>query len=101
MKRAIFVSSHDETTLYVKAKYSGIPLLVQLIDGLPLVFFGKQKTAYLEVSTVLEWYRKEIAVLSPCKERTNYEEFLRLMEGHQQAFENQVRTQQQREMEPS
>ena len=50
-----------DSTLFVKAKYSGIHHLVIMCDGLPLTFFGEEKTDYMKVSEVIEWHEKELA----------------------------------------
>jgi hypothetical protein len=58
-KKPIVFLSKDGTP-YVKARDSGIALLVVLMDGLPLTFFGKEKTPYLTMQQVIDWHEKEI-----------------------------------------
>lgn len=45
--------------LYVKLAAVMAPLCA-LVDGLPLTFFGKGKTAYLTVERAIEWCREEM-----------------------------------------
>lgn len=57
--RPIFAVDADRQGIYVRLKSSGISPLVAMIDALPLIFFGKGKTAYLRVETALDWFEKE------------------------------------------
>ncbi len=66
--RIIFAVDQDSKGLYVKLRWSGISPLVAMIDGLSLTFFGKGKTAYLSVETVLDWFKNELR-LSPGSKR--------------------------------
>lgn len=55
-KTSIFVVSG--TTLYVRQE-AVMHYLCALIDGLPLTFFGKEKTAWLDIDTAIAWCKKE------------------------------------------
>ncbi len=57
-KKAIFAASPDGK-LFVKLAAVMTPM-VALCDALPLVFFGKEKTAYLNIDDAIEWCRKEM-----------------------------------------
>lgn len=60
-KSTIFVTDKHDRHLFVEAQSSGIPMIIIAIDGMKVVFFGKQKTPYLYVIDVIEWHQKEIA----------------------------------------
>jgi hypothetical protein len=45
---------------FIDAECSGIHPLVIQIDGLPLIYFGDEQTAYMRVQDVIDWHRKEI-----------------------------------------
>lgn len=57
-KPPVFFAATHDGRLFVKAAALMSPL-VYLIDGLPLVFFGGGKTAYLKIDVAIEWAKKE------------------------------------------
>jgi hypothetical protein len=57
-KRRAVLFAECEGKLYVKLQAVMSPLCA-LCDGLPLTFFGKGKTAYLDIDTAIDWCRKE------------------------------------------
>lgn len=59
-KGKAFAVSADGESLFVKSRKSGIPSLIAICDGLPLVKFGNEKTAYHRVTDVIDWYKKEL-----------------------------------------
>lgn len=61
--------------LYVKLKAIMHPLCA-MCDGLPVTFFGKEKTAYLDINTALEWCKKE----SEHHDKEKYAEMITIME---------------------
>ena len=67
-KQSIFATDKDSKKLYVVLKCVMTPL-VALIDGLPVTFFGKGKTAYIEVDAAIGWCEKEMAYHSAEKYR--------------------------------
>lgn len=67
--------------LYVEAMAVMSPL-IPLIDGLELMFFGREKRAYLTLEDAMEWCRKEREHHS----REKYDTMLAVMEK----FRNQV-----------
>ena len=57
-ENAIVFASDADGKLFVKVR-AVMNGLIPFIDGLPIVFFGKGKTAYLEIDTAIAWCRKE------------------------------------------
>jgi len=56
--------------------------VVALLDGLTLVFFGKQKTPFLKIDTAIEWCRKEREV----HDREKYDKMIAVMERAKAQF---------------
>ncbi len=52
--------------LFVKLKSLMHPMCA-LVDGLSITFFGKEKTAYLEIDRAIEWCHNEIKYSSDKK----------------------------------
>ncbi len=73
-KSTPFATSLDGR-LFVKVKAVMHPLCA-LCDGLSLTFFGKGKTAYLDIDTAIEWCKKEMTHHS----REKYELIIAVME---------------------
>ncbi|MBI5724618.1 MAG: hypothetical protein HZA50_11705 [Planctomycetes bacterium] len=53
-----FFAISRDGQLFVKLKAVIHPLII-LCDGIPVVFFGGGKTAYLKLNTAIEWCKKE------------------------------------------
>lgn len=70
----LFATSKDGA-LFIKLQAVMHPLCA-LCDGLPLVFFGKNKTAYLGIDTAIDWCRKE----SIHRNKENYDKMISVME---------------------
>jgi hypothetical protein len=49
---------------YLPLKQTGVPFLFFLTDNIPITRFGGEKTAYIKVKSLLEWYEKELPNLS-------------------------------------
>ena len=57
----IYAECHGE--LYIKSKFTGIDLLVRMIDGLEFTYFEKdRKTSWMRVTTVIDWHTKELEI---------------------------------------
>ncbi len=54
--------------LFITVKSSLIDPLCLVIDGIPIVYFGKENTAYLAIETAIKWYENEL-VHQPKSER--------------------------------
>ncbi len=57
-KSKTFFAVNDDGKLFVKLAAVMHPLCA-MTDGLSLTFFGKGKTAYLDIDTAIDWCRKE------------------------------------------
>ena len=57
----VFATDAVSGNLFIKLKASGIDDLFVITDGLPVVYFGNGKTAYIRVDTALEWFEGELA----------------------------------------
>jgi arginine deiminase len=57
-RRRTPLAKSDDGSLYVELRAIMTPICA-LIDGLPLVLFGRGKTAYLAVDVAIEWMEKE------------------------------------------
>jgi hypothetical protein len=51
-----------EGKIYVEAKYSGIPMIAFMTDGLTLTHFGRSLTPHLLLEDAIKWHKKEIEV---------------------------------------
>jgi hypothetical protein len=82
--------------LFVKCTHTGktfvllkivMPLLVALIDGIPLVTFTKRKAAkpYIELDRAIDWLKKEMQ-MSHGKYLSDLEIRLQVLEVHKQKF---------------
>lgn len=57
-----FAVDKDGKNLYVQVKFCGIHHLVVMTDGMPITFFGNEKTPYLLVQQAIDWHEKELKV---------------------------------------
>jgi hypothetical protein len=57
----IFATDAATGSLFIKLEASGITGLFALMDELPVVYFGKDTAAYIQIETALEWFEKELA----------------------------------------
>lgn len=78
--RTMFAESNDGK-LYVKLAAIMHPLCA-FADGLPLTFFGKGKTAYLDIDTAIEWCRNE----AKCHSADEYRMKIEVMERLKREF---------------
>lgn len=51
-----FAFDKDKTDLWVRLDYSGISAVAAIIDGVPVTYFGDEKTAYVRVSRAIKWH---------------------------------------------
>lgn len=86
-KKSVFASSNDGR-LFVKVQAVMSPLCA-LIDALPITFFGKGKTAYLDIDTAINWCREEMKHHSEEK----YEKMIAVMEKAKKQEEEYQRQQ--------
>jgi hypothetical protein len=59
-KKKLMITWTEDGVAYIRVVDSGIEALIFAIDGIPMVFFGKEKTAHVRVSVALEWHKKEL-----------------------------------------
>ncbi len=64
-KKSLFAEDKDGRLFVVLSAVMN-PLCA-MIDGLPITFFGKGKTAYLEIDVAIEWVKNEMQFHSPDK----------------------------------
>lgn len=79
-KKKTFFATDKDGNLFVELKAVMNPMCA-LIDGIPLVGFGKSKKLYIAIDTAIEWcqkemqhhsrekYQKMIDVMLKCKEQ--------------------------------
>jgi hypothetical protein len=65
-KAPVVLAEAKDGSLYIKVRTVMTPL-VAMIDGLPVTFFGKGKTAFLRIDDAIGWCRKEMAYHSKDK----------------------------------
>lgn len=60
MKQNICIRDAETEELYIDIKYSGIPPLIILVEGIPTTTFTGLRRRYAELDRVIQWHRDEL-----------------------------------------
>lgn len=68
-KKKLMITWSPDGIAHIRIADCGIPALIFAIDGIPLTFFGKEKTAHVRVAEALAWHKKELPYTRDQKHR--------------------------------
>lgn len=79
-KSKTLIITYSHGVPYLRAKNCGIETLIFVLDGIPQVFFGNEKTPHVRVSDAIAWHRAELPHTSGPRKKMREQVIARLEE---------------------